>query len=78
MTKIQPKTVHSFEKNAVEEVRASTVVFRGREYVDLRVFYEKDGAFHPSKKGLTLNPELIPELEKAIGKLKAEVESWEH
>lgn len=65
------KTVHTFQKNALEEVRASISRFRGKEYIDLRVYYKADdGEYRPSKKGVTLVPELLKELEEAVRKLR--------
>lgn len=66
----EPQLVHSFPKNPLEEVRASISVYKGKQYVDLRVYYKgDDGEFRPSKKGLTLSLDLFPELEQAVGKL---------
>ena len=66
----EPQVVHSFPKNPLEEVRASISVYKGKQYVDLRIYYKgDDGEFHPSKKGLTLSLDLFPELEEAVGKL---------
>ena len=71
----EPKTVHSFPKNPLEEVRSSITVFKGKEYVDLRIYYKgDDGEFHPSKKGLTVSVELFPELETGVHKLKEALE----
>lgn len=68
------QTIFSFPKNSLEEVRASLTEFKGRQYIDLRVFYKaEDDEFRPTKKGLTLSPELIPELEEALHKLKEAV-----
>jgi hypothetical protein len=59
--------VFSFKKNSMEEVRASLTDYKGKTYVDLRVFYrDEDAAWKPTKKGITLAPELLPELEQAI------------
>lgn len=67
----EPQLVHSFPKNPLEEVRASLTEFKGKQYVDLRIYYRgDDGEFHPSKKGLTLSLDLFPELEEAVQKLK--------
>jgi len=72
--KTENETVYSFPKNPLEEVRAGVTVFRGKQYVDLRIYYKgDDGEFHPSKKGLTLSIELFPELEEAV---KNCVRSW--
>ncbi|MDY0040424.1 MAG: transcriptional coactivator p15/PC4 family protein [Desulforhabdus sp.] len=65
-----PQVVYSFPKNPLEEVRASITVFKGKQYVDLRVYYKgDDGEFRPSKKGLTLSLDLFSELEQAVQKL---------
>lgn len=65
-----PQVVYSFPKNPLEEVRASITVFKGKQYVDLRIYYKgDDGEFRPSKKGLTLSLDLFSELEQAVQKL---------
>ena len=67
----EPQLVHSFPKNPLEEVRASLTEFKGKQYVDLRIYYRgDDGEYHPSKKGLTIALELFPEIEEAIQKLR--------
>jgi hypothetical protein len=69
------QTLHSFSKNSLEEVRASLTEYKGKQYIDLRVFYKADDEeFRPTKKGLTLALELIPELEEAVKKCKEAVE----
>ncbi|MGV8074932.1 MAG: transcriptional coactivator p15/PC4 family protein [Syntrophobacteraceae bacterium] len=67
----EAQVVHSFPKNPLEEVRASLTVYKGKQYVDLRIYYRgDDGEFHPSKKGLTVSLDLFPELEEAVQKLR--------
>jgi hypothetical protein len=67
----EPETVHVFPKNPLEEIRSSITTFKGKQYVDIRIYYKgDDGEFHPSKKGVTLSVELFPELEAAMQKLK--------
>ena len=62
--------VYRFEKNSLEEVRVSLTTYKGKEYIDLRVFFRgDDGEMHPGKKGLTLSVALLPELEIAVKKL---------
>jgi hypothetical protein len=42
--------------------------YKGRRYLDIRVYTEIEGKVDkvPTKKGVTLRPELIPELIKAL------------
>lgn len=71
----EPQIVHSFPKNPLEEVRSSITYFKGKQYVDVRIYYKgDDGEYHPSKKGLTLSVELFPELETGLQKLKEALE----
>ena len=47
--------VAQFEKNATEVVRISLTEFRGRQLVDVRVYYTDDeGAYRPTRKGISL------------------------
>lgn len=75
MGKDEAVLVHSFPKNPLEEVRASLTVFKGKRYVDLRIYYKGDDEeYRPSKKGLTVALELFPELEEAVRRLKDAIE----
>lgn len=60
--------IASFEKNSFEEVRLSLTKYKGKDLVDLRVYYRpNDGEeMLPTKKGITISPEKFPELKKAI------------
>ena len=54
-------------KSDSERVRVHLKEYRGREYVDLRIWYISDtGEWRPSGKGLTLNPLLIPEIIRGL------------
>ena len=55
-------------KNSVEEIRILWSEYKGHRYLDIRVYTEIDGKPDrvPTKKGITLRPELIPELMKAL------------
>jgi len=62
------EVIASFEKNSMEEVRVSLTEFKGKELIDLRVYYQpEDGEEkRPTKKGITIASEKFPELKKAI------------
>ena len=46
--------------------RVSIRKFKGQIYVDIREFYEKDGEKKPSKKGISLKPELWQKLKSRV------------
>ena len=59
--------IAQFEKNATEVVRVSLTEYRGRQLVDVRVYYCDDaGQYRPTKKGVSLNVEVYPELKSAL------------
>jgi len=67
----QDGPIYSFGKNAVERVHADTTRYKGHSLIDLRIHYEDDdGKWKPTKKGLTLNIDLLPELEAAVAALR--------
>jgi hypothetical protein len=55
-------------KNPMEDIRVSWEEYRGHRYLDIRVYTEIDGKADrmPTKKGVTLRPDLVPELIKAL------------
>jgi len=71
------KIVSSFPKNALEEVRAQIVNYKGYDLIDLRVWaLKKDGdGVVATKKGITLSIELLPALKKAVLALEKEIKS---
>ena len=67
--------IASFQKNSQEEFRFSVTNFKGHEYADIRIFYEKDGDFFPSKKGITVSLDAWKEFKECIEKLETELQS---
>lgn len=61
------KVVSSFKRNPTEEVRATLKEFRGRRYLDLRIYYQDDaGEWKPTRKGVSLSTDFMPELKEAV------------
>ncbi len=60
--------IHAFKKSESEEVRLSLREFKGKTYVDLRIFFCAKGSneFAPSRKGVILSVAHASELEKAF------------
>ena len=64
--------IATIEKNADEEIRVSLREYKGHPFMDIRVYWKPpEGEPGPTKKGVTLNPELFPGLKKAMGALEA-------
>jgi hypothetical protein len=55
-------------KNSMDEIRVMWSEYKGHRYLDIRVYTEIEGKADkvPTKKGVTLGPDLIPELIKAL------------
>lgn len=59
--------LHEFKRNAEETLRISLSNFKGRTYVDIRLFYEDtNGELAPTKKGVTITPELWDEFRTGV------------
>lgn len=68
------KQIAVIEKNALEQIRVGFSEFRRKTYLDVRVYAEFDGeAEHkPTKKGVSLRPEMLDEMIAALQQAKAE------
>ncbi len=55
-------------KNHMDELRVMWSEYKGHRYLDIRLYTEIEGKAEkvPTKKGVTLRPDLIPELMKAL------------
>lgn len=63
------------ERNATEEVQIAINEYKGKKYVDMRVYYTTDegDSWNPTKKGITIPPEKIEEAIEALEKAKEEL-----
>jgi hypothetical protein len=63
--------IHEFQKNAIEKVRAEFCEYKGRDLFNLRVFFQSDNSSEewlPTRKGITMSPELLLDLKEAVDK----------
>jgi len=67
------------QKNALEQVRVAVSDYRGGRYVDARIWTQTgDGQdWVPTKKGVTLKPELAREVAEAMIRVAEEIEGGE-
>ena len=69
------RLIAEFDKNSAEKVRVTLQEWKCQTYLDIRVFYSDDkGAWLPTKKGITLNAELVGELRAGIDAALAALE----
>lgn len=62
--------IYEFERNPDEKIIADISEFKGRYLIDIRTFYQADGEWRPTKKGINIPVEKLPELENAVAKIK--------
>lgn len=62
------------EKSQTEQIRVQWSEYKGYRYLDIRLFAELPNSHErtPTKKGITLKPELVPELIEALQALIVE------
>lgn len=71
----KPLIIASFDKNRREKLRVALDQWQGHNLLDLRVTAEIDGASGvqaPTKKGVSLNVALLPELRQALADAEAQ------
>jgi len=74
----EDKVVASFKRNPTEEVRAGIKEFKGRRYIDLRIYYMDDqGEWKPTRKGISLATDFMPELKNAVASIETELKKME-
>ncbi|MDD3150452.1 MAG: transcriptional coactivator p15/PC4 family protein [Candidatus Gastranaerophilales bacterium] len=73
------KILASIPRSATEETRISINEYKGKSYLDLRVYYTTDdGAnWNPTKKGVTFAPDKLEELKNVIELAQKEFETEE-
>lgn len=64
-------------KNSREEIRVNEAEFKGKKYVDMRVYYQQDGEgeYIPTRKGLCVDLALLGELISILKEVKGKVEA---
>jgi hypothetical protein len=72
----ESKLIASIPRTATEQIQVAINEFKGKKYLDLRVFYTTDagGSWLPTKKGVTVAPDNIDLLIEAIQNAKGEFE----
>ena len=64
------------KKNNTEIIRIKQSEFKGNKFIDCRVFYEKDGEYLPTKKGIAFSPSVTKKDVKSILEVHEEI-NWD-
>ncbi|MBI4549348.1 MAG: transcriptional coactivator p15/PC4 family protein [Candidatus Omnitrophica bacterium] len=58
----------TFPYHENDQVRLSAGYYKSKLYLDLRIFFRhrESNEFRPTKKGITLSSEFLPELKRAL------------
>lgn len=70
----ESKLIGTIERSDRERVQISVNEYKGRSYLDLRIFYTTDGGetWRPTQKGVTIAPEHLDTLIDAVEESKKE------
>lgn len=70
----EQKVMASFPRNPEETMQISVSTFKGRTYVDIRLYFtDADGQLKPTKKGVTVPPELWDQFRAGLQAAEAEL-----
>jgi len=69
---MEGKTIHTFKLNDHEELHIAIGEFKGKNFLDQRVYFKPEGEdrFVPSKRGLRFNPEFCTHLKEGFQKVE--------
>lgn len=73
------KLLASIPRSATEEIHIQINEYKGKKYLDLRVYYTTDDGlnWNPTKKGVTFPPDKLEEVKQAIEEAQKELEVLE-
>jgi hypothetical protein len=73
------KIIASIPRSATEEIHIAISEYKGKKYLDMRVFYTTDDGinWNPTKKGVTFTPDKLDEVKNAIDEAKQLLEAEE-
>lgn len=62
------KLISIIERSSTEQLQIAVKEFKGKKYLDLRIFYTTDdgASWLPTKKGVTVSPNHLSILKEAI------------
>jgi len=58
------------QKNSLEKIRIEKREYKGKEFIDMRIYYLDGEEWKPTKKGVTFKPSMLADITKALEGLK--------
>lgn len=73
----EKKLLATIPRTATEEIQVQLSEYKGKKFLDLRIFYTTDGGntWNPTKKGVAVYPENMDLLKEAIDLAQREFEN---
>jgi hypothetical protein len=59
-----------------EPVKITLSAYKNAKYLDIRKYYEKNGEWLPTTKGITINSDVFDSFVETIVKHKDEIRTW--
>ena len=71
----EPKLIAAIPRSATEQLQISINEYKGKSYLDLRIFYTTDDGINwlPTKKGVTVSPDNLELLKDAVDEAMKEL-----
>jgi hypothetical protein len=54
------------EKNSTSKIKVMLREYKGKEFVDIRTYFDDEGEWKPTKKGVTISPGKVNELVRLL------------
>ncbi len=63
--------IYAFPRGRGEEIQISLRTYKGKQYIDLRVWFQSKNAMElrPTRKGISFFPDQLPEFRKGFERL---------
>ncbi|MBN1150294.1 transcriptional coactivator p15/PC4 family protein [candidate division WOR-3 bacterium] len=66
------------EKSSLEQIQIEMKEYKKKKYLDIRTYYQSEGEWKPSKKGVTIHPENLDSLLEIISEIKNQYDKETH
>lgn len=76
--KTEQIVIGEIEKNSYQTIKATIQEYKGKRFADFRVYFEKDGEQHPTKKGIAVALDSVGDFSYLVDKTLRYIEEEEN